>query len=544
MRFERSDLMLLAGALLGGALFFASLHHLWPLAAVDVNAPPRREIAAARSFLEKQGFDVAHHKAASRLVVDDAALDYLMRTFGRERAQSLIRSGEPVYVYDVVFKKHGDPDSVRVSLHPDGRVLGWARTVQEDAAGAVVEIGEARRTARDLVAAAAGVRLGDVDETGQYQRERPHRRDHLFIYEHWLSRNPELRERSSITVAGGKVTSVDRQLVVPESARRDARRREAPMIALQMASFVLIGVAGFAALVVFLRSLQAGEVRLRRAAGWVGIIAVFFLLTQALRPADLLLRWDPLWPRWVANFQTLGFALAQGAWIAAALFIVIAAGDALDRKSGANRGATFWLAGRGLLTDRSVGMASLRGFMVGLICGGALVATLLLLEAVAGGWSGIQPQGFFFFAINSSVPALSTLLYFLMVALVEELGYRFFAGTWLLSLTHRKWIAIVVPALLYGASHTGLDFLPPVEPFWGRAVALSVVGLIWGWAFLRYDALTVVLSHFTADLFIFNWPRLGSGDPLLVAKAVATIAVPLVPALFLLRRTKPPERAS
>ena len=105
-----------------------------------------------------------------------------------------------------------------------------------------------------------------------------------------------------------------------------------------------------------------------------------------------------------------------------------------------------------------------------------------------------------------------------------------------MSLTHRKWVAIVVPALLYGASHTGLDFLPPVEPFWGRAVALSAVGLIWGWAFLRYDALTVVLSHFTADLFIFNWPRLGSGDPILVAKAIATIAVPLIPALFLLVR--------
>jgi hypothetical protein len=50
----------------------------------------------------------------------------------------------------------------------------------------------------------------------------------------------------------------------------------------------------------------------------------------------------------------------------------------------------------------------------------------------------------------------------------------------------RKWIAIVVPAILYGASHTGLDFLPPAEPFWGRALALTVVGCVWGWAFLRY----------------------------------------------------------
>ena len=60
---------------------------------------------------------------------------------------------------------------------------------------------------------------------------------------------------------------------------------------------------------------------------------------------------------------------------------------------------------------------------------------------------------------------------------------------------------------------------------------LTLVGLVWGWAFLRYDALTVVLSHFTADLFIFNWPRLASGDPGVVAVSLATIAVPLLPAL-------------
>jgi hypothetical protein len=60
---------------------------------------------------------------------------------------------------------------------------------------------------------------------------------------------------------------------------------------------------------------------------------------------------------------------------------------------------------------------------------------------------------------------------------------------------------------------------------------LSLVGCVWGWAFLRYGALTVVLSHFTADLFIFNWPQLASGQAAVVAAAVGTMAVPLVPAV-------------
>ncbi len=53
----------------------------------------------------------------------------------------------------------------------------------------------------------------------------------------------------------------------------------------------------------------------------------------------------------------------------------------------------------------------------------------------------------------------------------------------------------------------------------------------------------MVLSHFTADLFIFNWPRLASGRPDLVTAAVLTIMVPLIPAflgggVWLFRRAK------
>jgi hypothetical protein len=80
--------------------------------------------------------------------------------------------------------------------------------------------------------------------------------------------------------------------------------------------------------------------------------------------------------------------------------------------------------------------------------------------------------------------------------------------------------------------HSVFGFLPPCEPFWARPLLLALVGCVWGWAFFRFDALTVVLSHFTADLFIFNWPALASGRPLLVASAIGTILVPLIPGII------------
>ncbi len=548
-----ADLALLAAALLGGALFFSSLGSLWPLARMNVNVPRAALEARARKALRAAGLSAQGYEAATELTVDDEVLDYLQRRLGQARAQALIARGLPIFQYEVHFKRRGEADRMWVDLPSGTGVTGWGRTVQEDEPGASIPRRRARHVARQAIAPWLAARGGGGwREQGDYEQARPHRRDHYFVFERYLSQKPPLRERLVVTVSGRRVTAVDHTLVVPEAARREARRRQAPIVALQMVGFLLAGVAGLGAFAVFLTRLRAGTARLGPAARWVAVIGVCFVVTQALRPARLLLAWDPLWPRWIADLQTLGTAAGAGAWILLVLFVVIAAGDALDREAAApagtdpageprfgvaaplaaRRGEALWAAARGRLTDAAVGLASLRGFLVGLVCGGVMAASVLAVEHFAGGWSPIQPQGFFFYALNSRAPALATLLYFLMVALVEELAYRFFAGTWLLQLTGSRLAAIVLPAILYGTTHTGLSFVPPAEPFWGRALVFTLVGCVWGWAFLRYDALTVVLSHFSADLFIFNWPRLGSGDPILVAKGIATLAVPLVPALL------------
>jgi len=113
---------------------------------------------------------------------------------------------------------------------------------------------------------------------------------------------------------------------------------------------------------------------------------------------------------------------------------------------------------------------------------------------------------------------------------VEELGYRYFAGNVLLRMHMGRIVAAIVPAVVFGAVHANLDFLPPGEPWWYRIIPITLVGVLWGFAFVKWDALTVVLSHWTCDLFLFNQPRLASGDVLILLSALACIAVPLLPA--------------
>jgi len=517
--------------ILAGALFLSSLGRLWPLAPVDLVADRSQIEIDARRFLEGRGFVLEGYRSSSRLMVDGPTLDYLDQGFGRARTNELIREGFPLVFYRAYFKKRGEPASYTVSWHPEVGVIGWSRWVEEDEPGPSLALEQARELAREAVARGLNLDPADFEERAVSSTDQDSRRDYSFRFEATHDFPPELRERIGIRVAGDRVVSATRSVRVPASARRVARRAEAPGRALETAGLVMVTLAIIGAFFVFLIRLRAGQVRLARAMIWPVVVFVCLLGTYALETPNLFRAWEPLWPKWVSDFQYLSSRGLEGLALGLLLLILVAGGDALDRESGAGRGASLWSLAR-LRIDRSVALASGRGFLVGLLCGGVMTLSILVLQWIAGATTSLQPRGFFFYTLNTAAPALTTLLFFFGVALAEELGYRFFAGTWLLALTRRRWIAIVVPAVMYGLIHTRFGFLPPAEPWWGRALVLTLVGCVWGWAFFRYDALTVVLSHFTADLFIFNWPRLASGQTSVVIVSVLTVAVPLLPALI------------
>jgi membrane protease YdiL (CAAX protease family) len=528
-RFRETALALLCIA--AGVFFFASLGNLWPLVDTDLTVAPAALRQSASEFLEQRGFDLADHRSARRLVVSGRALDYVEQTFGRERAQEWIRGGWPLVYYNVQFKKRGETITYAVNLHPSGNVVGWQKMIQEDYPGARLPVEQARELALEALTGALGLDPETLEEKSASTSEQIDRRTHSFGFERTLSTTPELRERVTITVAGDEVIAGGRRLVVPEAARRERRARQAPGVALETFGFAMVAVAAMAAFFIFVGGVRSGAVRLGRAAVWPLAVFVCLMLTFMLQSGSLFSAWEPLWPPWVSAFRYFVSSAAGQTWLVLFLFAVVAAGDVVDQRVGGKRGASLHTLGRGKLFDPLVARASGRGFLVGLLCGGVMAAAVLALQWLAGGQIALQPRGFFFYTLNSASPAAASLLFFFGVALAEELGYRYFGGNWLLSLTGRRWVAILVPAVMYGLTHTRMDFLPLAEPFWARAVVLTLVGCVWGWAFLRYDALTVVLSHFTADLFIFNWPQLASGEALPTTIAALTIGVPLIPAI-------------
>lgn len=527
----RPDLALLGAALVGGALFFASRTHLWPETGMELVVASSELEARARSNADAVGLPSGEVSSASRLDLDVPALSWLESTRDVSEVRRLLRAGVPVYRHVVLFKKAGDASTLAVHLNPDGSLEGWVRTIEDDVPGRRLDSALAWQKSRTWILLHLGQDLQDWQLRSHAPRLLDARLDHEFLFERSRPDAPGVRERMFVKLAGEDVVEARREAVVPPAFLRDRRARQAPEDFVRTLALTLFATLGCIAFLLKLKGLRKGIVGLRTPAIGAALVLVCLGITRLFRPSRLLELWDPMGPQWMAVGRVLLGGLINDLLPAILVFSFLAASDALDREAPRHRG----IALRNFLRLRwdhvDVGHASLRGFLLGLVAGGVLAGATWALSFLPGARIDMQPRGFFFHGINSSWPTLVLGAFFLQIALVEELGYRHFAGNALLRLHLGRWVAALVPALVYGAAHAGMDFLPPGEPWWARVVPITLVGMVWGLAFLRWDALTVVLSHWACDLFLFNQPRLSSASPAIWLSALGCICLPLLPAV-------------
>lgn len=530
MQVKHPDLILLGAAVLGGALFLSARPHLWPETGLDLVVGSAELEKRALVHDDAVGLAPAEWKAASRLDLDVPAISWLETTHDLESVRRLLRAGVPVYRHVVQFKRAGDPSTVTVYLRPDGGLDGWLRTREDDVPGPRLDSLSAWQKADTWLKLQLGENMGDWMLRSYARRDLDARSDHQFLFERERPEDKSVRERMRIEVSGVDVVQAQREVVVPPSFLREKRASRAPADFVSTLALTLFASLGVLAFLIKLRGLRQGLVGLRVPAIGAGVVLLCLGISRILRPARIMELWDPMGPQWMAVGKILMGSVINDLLPAVMVFAFLGASDVLDRSAPRHRG----IALRNFLRLRwqhvDIGHASLRGFLLGLLAGGVLAAATWALSFIPGARIDIQPRGFFFHGINSSWPGVVLALYFLQIALVEELGYRYFAGNVLLRMHMGRIVAAIVPAVVFGAVHANLDFLPPGEPWWSRIIPITLVGVLWGFAFVKWDALTVVLSHWTCDLFLFNQPRLASGDVLILLSALACIAVPLLPA--------------
>jgi len=130
---------------------------------------------------------------------------------------------------------------------------------------------------------------------------------------------------------------------------------------------------------------------------------------------------------------------------------------------------------------------------------------------------------------SAYLPFLSAFLIGYRASFSEEIIYRIFGISWAKRYFKNIFLAMLIPALIWGFSHTQYA----IFPVWFRGIEVSAMGLVFAFIFLKYGIIPAIVAHYLFDVF---WGVagyiLGNTTPYLFFSSVFIMAIPLILALI------------
>ncbi len=511
----------LAISIAGAAITSALFRRAFPEAAIEFRVPRTEARQQAERFLKERGRPTAGTRFAGRFGLDEEPKVYLERELGLDRASRLYGRDAKIWRWDMRWFRSAVKEEERVSITPLGSLVSWESVRREDAPGERLP----RERARALAAAFLSQRGLDpaaLTPIESFPTERPKRTDWTFVDERPGFRMKDASVRYRTIVAGGEVVAFDEFVHVPEAWQRDYRTlRSKNEAAGQAATFGLV-LTVLAMAGVLLTRISRKDVRWGVVGGF-GLAGFVLALLSTLNNLPLTLyEYDTASPlsSHLTNHLVLGIlgALAAGAGIAC----VIAAAEPPYRQRFPGQ-----LSLSGIFSFR--GLRSKR-FFRGVLSGYALVAFFFAYQAVFyvvaarfGAWSPADVP--YSDMLSTAFPWATVLLVGFFPAVSEEGISRMFSISFLDGLGAGRFLAVVVPAFLWGFGHAAY----PNQPFYIRGVEVGVAGVVIGLVMLRYGILPLLVWHFTVDALYTALVMLRSHNTYYIVSGAVAAGILLVP---------------
>ncbi len=518
---RRFDVLLTLAGILGIVLFLALYNEAFPDAAIDLTLSRDQIAQQANNYLKSQGYDVAAYESVVDFNQNWWSSVYLQRTLGVAETNRLVKAERlPIWTWKARWFKPQQQEEFSLELMPDGEVIGFSHTISETAPGAALEQNAARAIAEKYLTADRQLNLNDLELTSASSQEQPGGRiDHRF---EWKRRDFALGDgdlRRAISVQGDRVGNYTTWLRVPEAFERDfsAQRNVAGYInnTAFFTGFTLFGAIGLAAL---------GLGALRGVIEW----------RTALIPALLVggisllsgLNTLPLYKTgysttnnyvlfWLGNIVGILFNALYNFVFVAILWL---GGTALAKQRWPRQDK---ILPRG---DRWLSLYGWRGLMLGGVGFGYVTLFYLIAVKFFNGWTPLDAPGGY--AVATPFPFLGPLASGIIPATTEELLFRLIGITAVLLAFKKRWLALLIPGMLWAFAHTGYV----TEPIILRGIELTIEAvLISGLFFLRFGLFTTIMAHFAYNAGLGALPLLRSSDPYFVLSGLIVIAAMLLP---------------
>lgn len=525
-RNRRIDLWITIAGLLGAILFFGLYDQAFPAAALDLKLSRSEISRLADETMSDYGYDTSGYKTSLSFSESGMASIYLQRELGIPEANRRIQEENlPIWYWSARYFIPLQKEEFLLQLAPDGRIVGFLHSIEEDQPGASISQEEARELAEAYLIDQHGLDLLDWEEISASSEDRPGgRRDHYFS---WRERDFEAGEselRVAATVHGDRADGYDYWLKVPESFTRQFAEQSNKADFLSTISQV-IGMGGFtiAAIVFFILSLlRYGQPRrpailMALLVGIVSLLAGLNSLPLYKASYSTTQGYMQFWLE-ILFYSAIGLVVYMGY-----IFLIWSGGERISKLVWPRQDKALPLA-----DDRWAELArsTWRGLMMAGILGGYIVLFYLVATRIFGGWAPMDIGYSDYFA--TPFPFLPAIATGVLPAIDEETMFRLIGVSLILGLTRHRWLALLIPGTLWAFAHTSYVR----DPYYMRGIEILIPAIfLYGLFFLRFNLTTTIIGHMTYNATLGALPMLRSGEPYFIFSGLVVVLFLISPTL-------------
>ncbi len=496
----------------------------FPESSIDFRISRGEALEKGEAFLQGMGIDCSEYLRTIEFDYDLSAKIFLEMEEGLEKADEVVRRGIRIWRWKARWFKPHQQEEYQVNISPEGDISGFRRIIPEDAERENSTPDEALKRAEGFLDEKMKVKLGDYSIIEEDFTRLQKRTDHRFVWQKEGFEEAGATYRIAVTIQGKEVGSYHEFLNIPEEWQRQYARMNARNNLLQNIVFFCTIPFLFLIPITVLVRMRRHDVRWRFGAFLAATLFILYML-QGINSIPIYLSGFDT-SQSLGSFsgrlflQTLVEALLYGVLV----FIIAGASEPLYREQFPQRLSMAKLLSFQFFRTREFFSATVAGYALTLIHVGYVVLFYLLGKR-AGVWSPADVG--YSDALSTFLPWIYPLTASLTASLLEELVFRVFAIS-LLRKFFPTWIAVLLPALLWGFLHSNY----PQQPFYIRGIEVSIIGIIAGYVFLRWGVFATLVWHYSIDAFLIGLFLFGSSNLYFIFSGILVVGLLLIPLLL------------
>ena len=522
------------------ALAYSALNFKSVFSVLSVPVEANRHLVSQKAddLSAKWNVGPVSYRQAISYRFDRTTRDFLQGHYPSSYKQMLNSPHYQPYRWEVRQFSQGNSQEVRFFFTAKGEPYGFVEFLDPSAPGPALDKSDALSVARGAVNAQWGVDLGTYQLDRVSEKVFPTgRKDYRFFFTHKASVYKTHRYGITVSVSGDKLTQFQRRFVMDAAYKAAYKNRFSDnQVLTRIGQFIFWGFYLIGGCIVGISFLAKKRYLLWKRSLWLGAGVAFLVVLSKLNTLPLYWRtYDP-----VSSYDwfLMGFGLdlvKTFVFWAAVLSITLMAAESLTRIAFVNRIQLWKIATPSVASSMSV---------LGRVSGGYLLAFIYIGYVIffhrnAMAWFDwsvradmtLNPNilATYFPWLNPIVKSLKTSIWeeclfrAVPLSIASLIGKRF-GHRWF-------WLggALVLQALVFAISHAHY----PGTPAYGVVAMLVLPAILFGFVYLSFGLVPVVLAHFLYNLILLSVPLFTTVGDVSMFNQIIIIGVAIFPLLYI-----------